>query len=207
MAQYDHNPPLNESDLLSDPLAQFQHWMADAVAAGLIEPAAMSLATVGPGERPSARMVLFKGFHEGGFCFYSNYASKKGQDLTIHPHAALTFWWDRLERQIRIEGSVEKLPQDISERYFHSRPRGSQLGAYTSNQSAVLADRAEFDERMAANEARFLDRDIPLPPNWGGYRVLPDRIEFWQGRRNRVHDRLVYCREAVGAWRIQRLEP
>ena len=190
----------------ADPLAQFELWLKDAVAAGMIEPTAMSLATVDAQGRPSARMVLFKGFHEGGFCFYTNYESRKGADLAARPLAALSFWWDRLERQVRIQGRVERLPAELSERYFHSRPRGSQLGAYTSRQSAPVADRASLDARLQANLQRFDGQDVPHPAFWGGYRVVPDAIEFWQGRPDRLHDRLLYTLEN-GKWRIQRLEP
>jgi pyridoxamine 5'-phosphate oxidase len=204
--QYERNPPLDETGLLSDPVAQFERWLADAQAAGLVEPTAMALATVAADGRPSLRMVLFKGLHEGGFCFYTNYESRKGRELAARPYAAATFWWDRLERQVRIEGRVEKLPRELSERYFHSRPRGSQLSAYTSRQSAELATRAALEARVAENAKRFEGRDIPLPESWGGYRLVPEAIEFWQGRPDRLHDRLLYRRDA-GGWRRVRLEP
>lgn len=206
MPQYDRNPPLTEADVLPDPLAQFERWLADAGAAGLIEPTAMSLGTVSAAGKPSVRIVLFKGFHEGGFCFYTNYESRKGEDLAATPFAALTFWWDKLERQVRIDGPVEKVPQELSDLYFHQRPRGSQIGAYTSRQSRVIEQRAELDARLAASEQRFSGQEIPLPHYWGGYRVVPETIEFWQGRPNRVHDRLRYVREGAD-WRIERLEP
>ena len=206
MAQYDRNPPLTEADVLADPLAQFQRWLADAEGAGLVEPTAMALATVSAAGLPSVRIVLFKGLHDGGFTFYTNYDSRKGQELAARPQAALTFWWDKLERQVRIEGRVERVPPPLSDRYFHSRPRGSQIGAYTSRQSAVLPQRAELDARLAETERQFAGQEIPLPDYWGGYRVVPDNIEFWQGRLNRVHDRLRYVRDGAG-WRIERLEP
>ena len=206
MAQYERNPPLNDADVLPDPLAQFERWLADAGAAGVFEPTAMSLATVSAAGRPSLRIVLFKGIYEGGFTFYTNYDSRKGEELAARPEAALTFWWDRLERQVRIEGRVERVPRELSDRYFHSRPRGSQIGAYTSQQSRILEKRAELDARLAATEQQFAGQDIPLPDYWGGYRVVPETIEFWQGRANRVHDRLLYTRVG-GGWRIQRLEP
>jgi pyridoxamine 5'-phosphate oxidase len=206
MAQYDRNPPLTEADVLPDPLAQFQRWLADAESAGLVEPTAMALGTVSAQGAPSVRIVLFKGLHQGGFTFYTNYESRKGQELAARPLAALTFWWDKLERQVRIEGRVERVPAELSDRYFHSRPRGSQIGAYTSRQSQVLPQRAELDARLAATEHKFAGQPIPLPEYWGGYRVVPDNIEFWQGRLNRVHDRLRYARDGAG-WRIERLEP
>lgn len=206
MPQYTRNPPLLESTLLDDPRRQFEAWLAEAVAAGMIEPTAMTLATVDADGRPSARVVLFKGFDRGGFCFYTHYDSRKARALAAHPFAAATFWWDRLERSVRIEGRVEKLPRDVSEAYFHSRPHGSQVGAVTSRQSRVVGSREELDARLAENEARFAGQVVPLPDDWGGYRLVPDAIEFWQGRANRVHDRLVY-RHVDGAWRIERLEP
>jgi pyridoxamine 5'-phosphate oxidase len=206
MPQYDRNPPLDEAQVQADPLAQFELWLGEARAAGLVEPTAMNLATVDAQGRPSARMVLFKGFQESGFCFYTNYNSRKGAELAARPVAALTFWWDRLERQVRIEGRVERLPEALSERYFHSRPRGSQLGAYSSRQSAPVADRAILDARLEENTRRFAGQDVPLPSFWGGYRVVPEAIEFWQGRRDRLHDRLLYRLEN-GTWRIERLEP
>ena len=206
MAQYERNPPLNDSDVLPDPLAQFERWLADAAAAGLVEPTAMSLATVSAQGRPSLRIVLFKGLYQGGFTFYTNYESRKGEELAARPEAALTFWWDKLERQVRIEGRVERVPRELSDHYFHSRPRGSQIGAYTSRQSQVLQKREELDARLAATSERFSGQDIPLPDYWGGYVVVPETIEFWQGRANRVHDRLLYVRNDAG-WRMERLEP
>lgn len=206
MAQFDRNPPLTEADVLPDPLAQFERWLADANAGGLVEPTAMALGTVSAAGQPAVRIVLFKGLHQGGFTFYTNYESRKGEELAARPEAALTFWWDKLERQVRIEGRVERVPRELSDRYFHSRPRGSQIGAYTSRQSQVLAQRAELDARLAATGERFTGQDIPLPDYWGGYRVVPRTIEFWQGRANRVHDRLRYVSDS-GGWRIERLEP
>jgi len=204
-AQYTLNPPLLEADLLPDPLAQFQRWLDDARTAGMIHPTAMTLATVDADGRPSARVVLLKGLDQG-FCFYTHYDSRKARALAAHPRAALTFWWDRLERSVRVEGVVEKLSREMSERYFHSRPRGSQIGALTSHQSRVVANRAELETRLAENAARYPEGEVPYPRDWGGYRLRPQRIEFWQGRDNRVHDRLVYRRDG-GNWRVERLEP
>lgn len=204
--QYTLNPPLIEASLDADPLVQFDAWLGDARAAGMLEPTAFTLATVGADSRPSARVVLFKGFHDGGLTFYTCYEGRKGQELAVHPYAAGTFWWDRLERQVRFEGEVEKLPRDVSRDYFESRPRGSQIGAATSRQSRVVATRAELDERLAANVRLLEGQSVPLPENWGGYRIRPQSIEFWQGRRNRLHDRLRYRRQGDG-WIVDRLEP
>ncbi len=203
--QYTRNPPLLEADLLPDPLAQFRRWLEDARAVGMIYPTAMSLATVDADGRPSVRMVLLKGVDQG-FCFYTDSRSRKAQALAIHPQAALSFWWDRLERSVRVEGVVEKLPREMSEHYFQSRPHGSQIGALTSHQSRVVASREALDARLAENAARYADGDAPCPQDWGGYRLRPQTIEFWQGRDNRVHDRLVYRCEGDG-WRVERLEP
>ncbi|TDU24359.1 pyridoxamine 5'-phosphate oxidase [Panacagrimonas perspica] len=204
--QYTLNPPLIETSLNADPLAQFDAWLGDARAAGMIEPTAFTLATVGADGRPSARVVLFKGFHDAGLTFYTCYEGRKGQELAVHPFAAATFWWDRLERQVRFEGSVEKVSRDLSRDYFESRPRGSQIGAATSLQSRVVATRDELDERLAANVQRLEGQPVPLPDNWGGYLIRPQSVEFWQGRRNRLHDRLRYRREGDG-WTVERLEP
>ncbi|ROH93376.1 pyridoxamine 5'-phosphate oxidase [Stagnimonas aquatica] len=206
MAQYTKNPPLIETAVLSDPLAQFERWFADAEGAGLVEPTAMVLATVDADGQPSARVVLYKGWHQGGLCFYTNYDSRKGEALAANPRAAATFWWDRLERSVRFEGQVRKLPESLSEQYFHSRPRGSQIGAWTSRQSQVVASREQLDARLADNERRYAEGEVPLPPYWGGYALVPERVEFWQGRLNRLHDRLRY-RRAGESWLLERLEP
>jgi pyridoxamine 5'-phosphate oxidase len=203
--QYEKNPPLLESSVAADPLEQFESWLTDARAEGMIEPTAMTLATVGADGRPSARIVLFKGLHDGGLSFYTNYDSHKGREMAQRAQVALVFWWDRLERQVRIEGVAEKLPRALAESYFRQRPRESQLGALTSHQSQVVATREELDARLAESTARFAGADVPCPPNWGGYLVRPASFEFWQGRRGRLHDRLRYVLE--GRWRIERLEP
>ena len=206
MPQYTKNPPLLEQDLLPDPLAQFERWLGEATQAGTIEPTAMTLATVDADGKPHARMVLFKGFKDGGFCFYSNRESAKGAELAANARAALVFWWDKLEHQVRVEGRVEALPVADADTYFHTRPRASQLGAITSRQSRVVASRAELDARFEQIEKQYAGMEIPLPEFWGGYRVVPDSIEFWQGRRGRLHDRLRY-RRSGGAWIVERLEP
>lgn len=204
--QYTRNPPLDEQALAVEPLTQFKRWLDEARAAGMIEPGAMALATVDADGRPSVRVVLLKGYFDGGIGFFTDYDSRKARALAAHPYAAATFWWDRLERSVRFEGAIEKLSAEASEAYFHNRPRASQISAATSRQSRVIADRAELDRRVAANLRAWDGREVPCPSNWGGYRLLPDRVEFWQGRDNRLHDRLAYRREDT-CWRIERLEP
>lgn len=204
--QYTRNPPLEDGSLLPDPIAQLELWLADARRVGMLEPGAMMLATVDAQAQPSARVVLLKGFHDGGLCFYTRYDGRKGVELSQNPRAAATFWWDQLERQVRLEGQVQPLPRELTRRYFESRPRESQLGALTSRQSQVVATRAELDARLAANTARLEGQPVPLPDEWGGYVLRPQRIEFWQGRLGRLHDRLRYRREAE-AWIVERLEP
>ena len=206
MAQFTKNPPLNESDLPPAPRALLGRWLADAVAAAMQEPTAMTLATVGADGTPSARIVLFKGFHEDGLTFYTNYESHKGIDLAANTKVALVFWWDKLERQIRIEGTAQKLPEAVSRRYFYQRIRDSQLGAITSRQSQVVATREELDARLDANEKHYRNSEVPFPPYWGGYNVTPTLVEFWQGRHGRLHDRLQY-RSENDAWIVERLEP
>jgi pyridoxamine 5'-phosphate oxidase len=207
MPDYSRNPPLNEGDLAADPLVQLERWLAEAAAAGMIEPGAMTLATVADDGRPSARIVLFKGIVDGGLSFYTNYEGRKGRELARDPRAALVFWWDRLERQVRVEGRVEKLAPAQSRAYFQQRPRASQLGALASRQSQPVASRAELDARLESLTREHEGRDVPCPPHWGGYRLVPERFEFWLGRRNRMHDRLELQRAADGAWRLRRLEP
>ncbi|MDN8003587.1 pyridoxamine 5'-phosphate oxidase [Burkholderia multivorans] len=199
---------LDEADAAPDPFAQFDRWFNEALAAKLPEPNTMTLATVGADGRPSARIVLVKGVDERGFVFFTNYESRKGRDLAAHPYAALLFYWIELERQVRIEGRVEKTSADESDRYFASRPVGSRIGAWASEQSAVIDSRATLEAREKAFSERYGD-DPPRPPHWGSYRVVPDTLEFWQGRPSRLHDRLVYTRDAAAphGWTISRLSP
>jgi len=198
---------LRRSDLHTDPIKQFSAWFAAALAAGIRDVNAMTLATASAECRPSARIVLLKGFDERGFVFFTNHDSEKGQQIEANPYVALVFYWVLLERQIRISGPVERTSREDSAAYFHSRPVGSRLGAWVSRQSEVIDARRILDSRLTEMTERFQDGDIPLPPHWGGYRVNPDRIEFWQGRPNRLHDRFRYSRQEDGAWQIDRLAP
>ncbi len=197
---------LEESHLASDPLRQFEIWFAQADAAGLAEPNAMTLATVSPTGELSARTVLLKLADARGLTFFSNYLSDKAADLAAHPRAALLFPWISLERQVQVRGRVSKVSRAESEEYYHSRPRGSRLGAWASRQSAVVPDRATLERQMAEWEVTFPGEQIPLPENWGGFRLIPDSWEFWQGRPNRLHDRLRY-RLSDRGWVIERLSP
>ena len=198
---------LDESNVDADPFRQFAAWFDEARAASPVEPNAMALATVGADGRPSTRMVLLKGADERGFVFYTNYESRKGRELADTPWAALTFFWPEMERQIRIEGRVEPVAAEESDAYFHSRPVGSQLSASASRQSEVIAGREELEQRVAELSAQYQNQEIPRPENWGGFRVIPDAIEFWQGRASRLHDRLRYRLLASGDWQIERLSP
>lgn len=190
-----------------DPFEQFGRWFDQALDAQLREPNAMTLATVSVEGRPAARIVLLKGFDHRGFVFYTNYHSRKGQELAQNPYAALVFLWADLERQVRIEGTVEKVSAQDSNAYFHSRPRGSRLGAWASGQSQVIGDRTVLEDRLQTLEQKYQGQEIPRPPDWGGYRLTPTMIEFWQGRPNRLHDRLRYSRQEDNHWRIDRLAP
>lgn len=221
---------LRRRDLDTDPVAQFRSWFQQASgqrAGGRLrrvgialykclqavlgaEPTdvnAMALATADKEGRPSARMVLLKGVDERGFIFYTNYESRKGDELTENPQAALVFYWAEFERQICITGSVKKLPREESEAYFRTRPRGSRLAAWASRQSAVVGSRPELEQNWEAAEAKYAGADVPLPPYWGGYVLSPSRMEFWQGRVNRLHDRFCYTRQPDGRWLIERLAP
>lgn len=198
---------LTESSVSASPFEQFSRWFDEAMAAELPEPTAMTLATVSESGQPSARVVLLKGITERGFIFYSNYASHKGQDLDATPLAALLFFWPELERQIRIEGWVEQLTPEESYAYFASRPLASQIGAWASEQSSVVPSKAFLEQRYADMQQRFADGSVPLPPTWGGYRVIPATFEFWQGRPSRMHDRIRYRRNEEDVWEIERLSP
>ena len=197
-----------ESDLAATWTEQFTAWFADVTAAGLPEPNAMIVATADRAGRPSARTVLLKGYDSNGFVFYTNYTSRKGTEALENPYASLVFPWFPIQRQVIVTGRVVKVSRAETERYFSTRPRGSQLGAWASPQSQVLPDRAAVDAGMAAAEERFgTDRPVPAPPHWGGLRVVPDAVEFWQGRRNRLHDRLRYRCQANAEWVVERLAP
>ncbi len=198
---------LDESDAAPDPIEQFRGWFDDALAADLHEPNAMTLATATPGGRPSARIVLIKGFDERGFIFYTNYGGRKAGELEANPHCALVFYWGELERQVRIEGRVSRISDEESDAYFASRPRGSQLGTWVSEQSRSIENRGALELRLRELEREYEGREVPRPPFWGGYRVEPEVLEFWQGRENRLHDRLQYRRSEDGGWRRERLQP
>ena len=196
---------LDRGDLPTDPIAAFQRWFAEAERAQVPEPSAMTLATVGSDGTPSARVVLLKGLDPGGFTFFTDFRSRKGHDLDAHPRACLLFFWPELERQVRIIGEVTLVAESEAEAYFKSRPLGSRIGAWASQQSSVIPDRGWLDSRIAEAQAKF-GEDPPLPPHWGGFRLAPDELEFWQGRESRLHDRLQYRRDETG-WTIERLSP
>lgn len=198
---------LRRADLHSDPIEQFRAWFAAAMAAELRDVNAMSLATASADGKPSVRIVLLKGIDRRGFCFFTNYESEKGRQLDANPFASLGFYWIQLERQVRISGPVERTSREDSAAYFHSRPIGSRLGAWVSKQSEVIDARQILDARMEAMRERFHNAEIPVPPHWGGYRVKPEQMEFWQGRPNRLHDRFRYTRKPDDTWQIDRLAP
>ena len=197
---------LVEPDLARDPYRQFEKWFQEAEAAKIPEPNAMTLATATPDGRPSARTILLKGLDGRGFVFFSNYESRKGRELALNARATLLFPWVALERQVIVEGVVAKVPREESETYFHSRPRASQLAAWVSQQSAIISGRTVLEDSMKLIEHKYAGKEVPLPPHWGGWRLAPETVEFWQGRRSRLHDRLRYRREKDG-WVIERLAP
>ena len=198
---------LKEGELDPDPIRQLERWLQEAVRARVPEPNAMALATATPDGRPSARMVLLKGLDSRGLVFYTNLESRKAQELASNPRAALLFWWPELERQVRLEGPVEPVSDEEADAYFRTRPRSSRIGAWASPQSRPLKSRIELLRRVAEALARFPVGEVPRPPFWGGFRVRPESVEFWQGRPSRLHDRILYVRQEDGSWRRQRLAP
>lgn len=198
---------LRRADLHPDPIVQFQKWFDEALKAEPVEPTAMTLCTVDKDGTPSSRIVLLKGAEPRGFMFFTNYESRKGRELAGNPRAALTLFWADLEREVCLAGTVSRTSRADSEKYFAMRPRGAQLGAWVSRQSTVVRDRAFLETRLAELEKEFAGRDVPAPPYWGGYLLVPERMEFWQGRPNRLHDRFQYLKQADGSWRIDRLSP
>jgi pyridoxamine 5'-phosphate oxidase len=198
---------LRRRDLAADPIEQFLKWLREAHVACPNDFTSMTLATADRAGRPSARIVLLKGCDERGFVFYTNYDSRKGRELAENPRASLVFYWPAFDRQVRVEGTVEKVAREDSETYFLSRPLGARLGAWASRQSAVIASREEFERLVQETSERFADGEVPCPDSWGGYRVVPEEIELWQGRENRLHDRFRYRRQPDGGWQIDRLSP
>lgn len=198
---------LHRRDLASDPIDQFERWLNDAIGAGQLEPTAMTLATATPDGRPSARIVLLKAVDASGFVFFTNYLSEKGRAIEANPNVELCFFWDKLERTVRVHGAATRTSREESEAYFRQRPKRSQIGAAASNQSEIVANRELLEQRFAELEKQHEGADVPTPPHWGGFRVIPATIEFWQGRRSRLHDRLRYRREPGGAWVIERIAP
>jgi pyridoxamine 5'-phosphate oxidase len=198
---------LDESVVDHDPIRQFQAWFDAATEAGIPEPHAVTVATATREGRPSARVVLIRGFDDRGFTFFTNYRSRKGAEIEANPFASMVFFWQPMERQVRVEGTIVRVSEAESDAYFRSRPIGSKLGAWVSNQSGVVASRAVLESELEAIRQRFPGDEIPRPLHWGGYRVVPESIEFWQGRRSRLHDRILYGRTPEGGWRIERLSP
>ena len=198
---------LDERDVSHDPIVEFTRWFAEAQEAQVLEPNAMALATAAADGTPDGRIVLLKGFDERGFVFFSDYRSQKGEQLAANPRAALVFYWAELERQVRITGAVSRTSPEESEAYFRSRPLGSRMGAWVSHQSRVIPGREVLEADLREVQARFGDGEVPLPPHWGGYRVEPVAVEFWQGRESRLHDRIRYTREGIRRWKVERLSP
>jgi pyridoxamine 5'-phosphate oxidase len=198
---------VRKTDLNPDPLRQFENWFDEALAAGEALPEAMALATASHDGVPSVRMVLFKGLSDAGLEFFTNFNSRKCLEMNANPRVAVVFWWQKLRRQVRWEGTVEKLNAKRSDEYFRTRPRGSQIGSWASRQSQVIADRKELEERLRDCETKFRGREVPRPPFWGGYQLIPSSVEFWQERSDRLHDRLRYRRAEDGIWIIERLSP
>ena len=204
----DHiDEPLDEADLLGDPIEQLERWLDEARAAGLALPEAMALATADAEGRPSVRHVLMRGLDRRGVVFYTNYESRKASDLTENPRAAAVFLWRELDRQVSLRGSVERTSAEESEAYFRARPREARIGAWASMQSRPVGSRDELDEHYRRFDARYPGDEVPLPPMWGGFRIRPDVFEFWKGRRHRLHDRFRYVRDASGTWSVSRLYP
>jgi pyridoxamine 5'-phosphate oxidase len=197
---------LNERDAEKNPFTQFQKWFQQVIDAKVTEPNVMTLASVNE-NKPSARIVLLKDFDENGFVFFTNYESCKGKEIIQNPNVALVFFWKELDRQVRVMGAAHKISQKDSEEYFHSRPRGSQIGAWASNQSEIIANRDFLEKRFRDLGKKFDGKDVPLPPYWGGFCVVPSKIEFWQGRPDRMHDRLLYTRQPDHSWTLDRLSP
>ena len=198
---------LDKADVDPDPLVQFHEWFEKVIEADLHEPNAMILATATAGGKPSARTVLLKGYDERGFVFYSNYEGRKAKEIDANPTCALLFYWGELERQVRITGGVVRTSREESEAYYRTRPLGSRIGAWVSHQSQVIAGRAVLEQGVREAEVRFAGGEVPLPDHWGGFRVVPDGFEFWQGRPSRLHDRIVYVPKGGGGWRVERLSP
>lgn len=207
LREFYEGKPLNENIIEKNPFKLFEEWFDEAVRKNILEPNAMTLATADSEGRPSARIVLLKDFDEKGFVFFTNYDSRKGKQIAENNSAALVFWWGDIARQIRIEGMAEKISEDKSDHYFNSRPRGSQLGAFVSKQSEKIPDYASLEKEFDRVSKKYKDQKIPRPANWGGYRVKPVVFEFWQGRENRLHDRLRFTKSNTDTWKLERLSP